>query len=92
MAAIDRERPDPLRGLLELSQRLPEDAWIRSIRTGAGAIEIDGYARDAAALIPLFENDPRFEDVRFRSATSRAQIGDETYETFSLALDLVRAP
>jgi Tfp pilus assembly protein PilN len=92
VAAVEAERPDPLRGLLELSDRLPEGAWLRSIRSGGGEVEIDGYARDAAALIPLFENDPRFEDVRFRSATARAQIGDETYENFSLALSLVRAP
>ncbi|UCF18612.1 MAG: PilN domain-containing protein [Gemmatimonadota bacterium] len=92
VAAVEAERPDPLRGLLELSERLPEDTWIRSIRTGEGEVEIDGYARDAAALIPLFENDPRFENVRFRSATARAQIGTETYENFSLALSLVRTP
>jgi Tfp pilus assembly protein PilN len=92
VAAIEAERPDPLRGLLELSERLPEDTWIRSIRSGEGEVQIDGYASDAAALIPLFENDPRFEDVRFRSATARAQIGDETYENFSLALSLVRTP
>jgi Tfp pilus assembly protein PilN len=92
VATIEAERPDPLRSLLPLSERLPEDTWIRSIRTSGADIEIDGYARDAAALIPLFENDPRFENVRFRSATARAQIGTETYENFSLALNLVRTP
>ncbi len=91
VSEIEAARPDLLRALLELSERLPEGAWIRSIRAAGDDWEIDGYARDAAALIPLFENDPRFEDVRFRSATSRAQIGSETYENFSLALRVVRA-
>ncbi len=91
VSAIEAGRPDLLRALLELSERLPAGAWIRSIRAAEGEWEIDGYARDAAALIPLFENDPRFEDVRFRSATSRAQVGTETYENFSLALRVVRA-
>jgi Tfp pilus assembly protein PilN len=89
---IERTRPNPLEGLLELSEEFPGDAWIRSIRSSGGEVEIDGYARDAAALIPLFENDPRFEDVRFLSGTTRTQFGNETYENFSLALRLVRAP
>lgn len=89
---IERTRPNPLEGLLELSEEFPEDAWIRSIRSAGGEVQIDGYARDAAALIPLFENDPRFEDVRFLSGTSRTQFGNEMYENFSLALRLVRAP
>jgi Tfp pilus assembly protein PilN len=89
---IENTRPNPLEGLLELSEEFPEDAWIRSIRSAGGEVQIDGYAGDAAALIPLFENDPRFEDVRFLSGTSRTQFGNETYENFSLALRVVRAP
>lgn len=89
---IENTRPNPLEGLLELSDEFPDDAWIRSIRSAGGEVQIDGYARDAAALIPLFENDPRFEDVRFLSGTSRTQFGNETYENFSLALRVVRAP
>jgi Tfp pilus assembly protein PilN len=89
---IENTRPNPLRGLLELSQEFPADAWIRSIRSVGGEVQIDGYARDAAALIPLFENDPRFEDVRFLSGTSRTQFANETYENFSLALRVVRSP
>jgi Tfp pilus assembly protein PilN len=89
---IENTRPNPLAGLLELSEEFPEDAWIRSIRSADDEVQIDGYAREAAALIPLFENDPRFEDVRFLSGTSRTQFGNETYENFSLALRVVRAP
>jgi Tfp pilus assembly protein PilN len=89
---IENTRPNPLEGLLELSEEFPADAWLRSIRSAGGEVQIDGYARDAAALIPLFENDPRFEDVRFLSGTSRTQFGNETYENFSLALRAVRAP
>ncbi len=91
VSEIEAARPDLLGALLELSGRLPEGAWIRSIRASGDDWEIDGYARDAAMLIPLFENDPRFQDVRFRAATSRARIGSETYENFSLALRVVRA-
>lgn len=89
---IEAERADVLGALLELSRGLPADAWIRTIQAEPPDWYLDGWARDAAALIPLFENDPRFEDVQFRSATSRAQIGNETYDYFSLALRTVPAP
>jgi hypothetical protein len=89
---IENTRPNPLDGMLELSEEFPADAWIRSIRSDGGEVQIDGYAREAAALVPLFENDPRFEDVRFLSGTTRTQFGNETYENFSLALRVVRAP
>jgi Tfp pilus assembly protein PilN len=89
---IEAERADLLGALLELSRGLPADAWIRTIQAEPPDWYLDGWASDAAALIPLFENDPRFEDVQFRSATSRAQIGNETYDYFSLALRTVPAP
>lgn len=89
---IEAERADLLSTLLQLSRGLPADAWIRTIQAEPPDWYLDGWARDAAALIPLFENDPRFEDVQFRSATSRAQIGNETYDYFSLALRTVPAP
>jgi len=92
LSEIQAEKPDPLNGLLDLTRRLPAGTWIRSVRVADGEWQLDGYARDAAALIPTLEADPRFEDVRFLAATSRAQLGSETYENFSLALRTVRAP
>ncbi len=92
IADIEAKRADLLTALLELSGGLPADAWLRTIQAEPPDWYLDGWARDAAALIPLFENDPRFEDVQFRAATSRAQVGNETYDYFSLALRTVRAP
>jgi Tfp pilus assembly protein PilN len=89
---IEANRADLLSALLELSRGLPEDAWIRTVQAEPPDWYLDGWARDAAALIPLFENDPRFEDVQFRAATSRTQVGNETYDYFSLALRTVPAP
>lgn len=92
LAEVDSARVDLLASLRALTRRLPEGAWVRSIYARPGEWQLDGYARDAAELIPVFENDPRFEDVRFLAATSRVQLGEETYENFSLALRTVRAP
>lgn len=95
LAAMDREsaaiteiagrRLDPLRVLAVLSERLPDDATVLSLRASAADWQIDGTALDAAAIVPLLDRDDRFEDVRFLSASSRFRDGDRTYETFSIA-------
>ncbi len=92
IAAIEAERPRPLQGLLELTRTLPEEAWIESIRATPEGWQIDGYASDAAALVPVFEEDPRFEDVRSVAGTSPTRLNGVTYENFSLVLRRVRTP
>jgi Tfp pilus assembly protein PilN len=92
LAAVTTERVNPLRVLHTISSVLPLDAHLRAVRGSAADWQLDGYARDAAQLIRLFEGSPEFEGVHFRSATSRARIGNETYEAFSLALRYVPAP
>lgn len=92
LAEIREGRPDVLSGLLELSQNLPVGSWLQSLRITDGEWQIDGYARDAAALIPLLEAGPGFEEVRFLSGTNRTRVGGETYENFSLAFRRVDAP
>jgi Tfp pilus assembly protein PilN len=92
LAAVTTQRVNPLRILQIISSLLPSDAHLRAVRGTAADWQLDGYARDAAQLIRLFEASPEFEGVHFRSATSRARIGNETYEAFSLALRYVPAP
>jgi hypothetical protein len=95
LAAIDREsatigelarrRADPLRVLAGLSERMPAGATVLGVRANGDEWQIDGTARDAAAIIPLLDSDTRFEGVHFLSATSRFREGSRTYETFSIA-------
>jgi hypothetical protein len=92
IAAVEASRPQTLDGLLELTRRLPSDAWVESIRATPEEWQIDGYAPDAAALVPLFEGDPRFENVRSVAGTSRTRLSGRTYENFSLVLRRVRSP
>jgi hypothetical protein len=92
VAQLDATRPDPLGALLTISRRMPRDAFARSIRGVGSEWQIDGQARDAAPLVPTFEGAPDLERVRFLSATRRLSFGRQSYETFSIALQYVRAP
>jgi hypothetical protein len=92
LAEVEAERPDPLRVLLALMRRLPSGAHLQSLRlTGAGW-QIDGYAPQAASVIQALGGAPEFQQVRFISATNRAQFGARTYESFSVAFRFVPAP
>jgi hypothetical protein len=79
------QRPDPLRVLAALSQRLPAGVTVLSMKATGDDWQIDGTAPDAAAIVPLLDGDDRFEGVRFLSASARYREGPRTYETFSIA-------
>jgi Fimbrial assembly protein (PilN) len=86
------DRADPLAMLLALSKRLPPGAYLRSMRAAGGEWQIDGYAKQAAQLIQDLGAAPEFRGVHFLSATNRIQVGDRSYESFSLAFQFVPAP
>ena len=88
----ERERPDPLGVLLALSKQLPAGAYLRGIRWSGSDWQIDGYAPNASRLVAQLGAAPEFKEVRFRSATTRAAVGDRTYENFSLAFRYAPAP
>lgn len=81
-AAVDL---DPLSILATLSERLPADAVVLNMRASGAAWQIEGTARDAAAIVPLLDQIPQFRDVRMLSPSSRFQEAGRTYETFAVA-------
>jgi hypothetical protein len=91
VAAVEAERPDPLRVLLALLGRLPPGAHLQALRLTGAVWQIDGYAPQAASVIDALGDAPEFHEVRVISATNRAQFGDRTYESFSVAFRFVPA-
>ena len=85
IAEVGRRRADPLLVLAALSERLPGGAVVLNARGTGNDWQIDGTAADAAAIVPLLDRDPRFQDVRFLSASARFSDAGRTYETFSIA-------
>lgn len=84
-------RSNPLDVLAALTRILPADAYLTQLSTSANEWELNGLARDAARLVPLLEGSDVFADVRFRSATTRVRVRNESYENFSLVFRHVPA-
>lgn len=85
-------RVDPLAVLLALTRALPQDAYLRALHGSGEHWEVDGYASDAARILPALEASPVLADVRFRGPTSRVQNGPRSYEDFALAFRFLPAP
>lgn len=89
---VDADRRDPLRVLRALSTGLPVGAFVRQIRVIGPDWQVDGYAPNASAVLTSLGTSADFRDVHFLSAMSRAQIGNQPYESFSLGFRFAGTP
>jgi len=58
--------------LKELTERIPQEAWLRTLNMDKQGIEITGQASAANQLIPLLENSPSFAGVEFTAPVTKA--------------------
>ena len=70
-------RPLPI--LRDLTELLPNDAWLTTISLDAKGVELTGAAAAASTLIPLLENSPRLERVEFSSPVTRGRDNKEQF-------------
>lgn len=63
----------PLPVMRDLTELMPNDAWLTLLSFDLKGVELTGQANAAAALIPLLENSPRFERVEFSSPVTRGR-------------------
>jgi len=71
----------------KLSLALPEQAWLSELQQTGNDLEVIGFAKQAAPLVNLLENDPAFEAVRLAAPISLDNRSGT--ERFSLALRVV---
>jgi len=71
--------------LQELTDRIPTDAYLTTMRYRNGRIEIDGFAGKASELIQILESSSMFRNVQFTSPTTAGQAGQER---FSIVLEV----
>ncbi len=68
-----------LDALRELSERVPEDAWVNRLDFSEKGLQIQGEATSASELIPLLEASPMFGGVTFLSAITKIGGGKERF-------------
>jgi Tfp pilus assembly protein PilN len=57
----------------ELTNLLPQDAWLQALNMDRQGVEITGQANSASQLIPLLEASPWLERVEFTSPVTKGQ-------------------
>jgi general secretion pathway protein L len=72
--------------LEELTAILPDSAWVSDLRIEGDAVEFTGFAKSAAALIPLLEASPLFAEAALTSPV--VLDNNEDKERFSARLRL----
>jgi len=65
--------------LNEITERIPETAWIQDLNYDERGVQIYGFADSASELISLLEASPVFNDVVFLSTITRGQDGKERF-------------
>lgn len=71
--ALESGTTRPLPVLRDLTELLPDDAWLTTLSLDAKGIEMTGQAVAASALIPILENSPWLERVEFASPVTRGR-------------------
>jgi Tfp pilus assembly protein PilN len=69
----------PLPVLRDLTELLPNDAWLTTVSLDPKGVELTGAASAASTLIPLLENSPRLERVEFSSPVTRSRDNKEQF-------------
>jgi Tfp pilus assembly protein PilN len=59
--------------LRELTDLVPNDAWLTTLSFEAKGVEMTGQAAAASSLIPALENSQRFQRVEFASPVTRGR-------------------
>ena len=75
--AVQADGIRALPALRELTELLPQDAWIQALSMDAQGVEITGQANAASQLIPILENSSRLAGVEFTSPVTRTQDKDQ---------------
>ena len=86
--SIERTNIRALPVLKELTERIPQEAWLRTLNMEKQGIEITGQASAANQLIPLLESSPFFTSVEFTAPVTKT--GDK--EQFRIKAAWKNAP
>ncbi len=87
LSGLNGQRGGILQVLDELSNVVPNSAYLSTLRYQNGAVELQGNAEKASDLVPLLERSALFKNLGFNAPSSR---GQDNRETFSLKAEAER--
>jgi Tfp pilus assembly protein PilN len=73
VAGLETAALRPLPVLREVTEVVPNDAWLTMLTFDVKGVELTGQASQASLLIPLLENSPKLERVEFASPVTRGR-------------------
>jgi len=65
--------------LKELTDKIPTDAYLTTLRYRNNRVEMDGFATKSSELIQILENSPMFRNAQFTSPITQGQAGQERF-------------
>jgi Tfp pilus assembly protein PilN len=68
-----------LEALREISELLPDTAWLNEFNLRGDTVEISGWAESASTLVQTLSQSPLFKDVTLASGITRTQQGKEVF-------------
>ncbi len=74
---IDELNPTKLPLLIELSQIIPKDTWIKKIQFKKKNIKLNGVSKNASQLVPIIEKSSHFRDTHFVGTITNESTGDK---------------
>jgi general secretion pathway protein L len=77
---LRQDRMPALEFLKELTEILPDTAWLRGLSVADKQVLIEGYADTSTTLIQQLEASPRFSDAKFISSITKARDGKEVFK------------
>ena len=85
--SLRQERIPALDFLKELTEILPDTAWLLGLSVEDNQVEIQGYADSSTQLIPQLEASALFSDAKFISVITKDRAGKEV---FKIGLEISR--
>lgn len=77
---LRQDRTRALELLKELTETLPDTAWLLGLSIEENRVEIEGYADNSTQLIPQLEASPLFANARFISTITKGRDGKEVFK------------
>jgi Tfp pilus assembly PilM family ATPase len=74
---IDELNPTKLPLLVELSQIIPKNTWIKKIQFRNKKIELNGVSKNASQLLPIIEKSSHFRGTHFVGTITNESIGEK---------------